>query len=309
MPLPPATEKPSSDLPKRLLTAAVMIPSVMWLIVSGGWPFLVGVMLFIGLGQHEFYKLIEGKGARPLVGLGLVTGLVIPVLAYFGNEYHTMLLVTVLLLMMMVAQLGKAQIHEALASISGTFFGVFYVSWLFSHAVLLRQIWQAGVASYGVEGAAALGLVPDSGIFMLLFAPVACIGCDAGALFVGRAWGKRKLAPQISPSKSVEGAVGGVIAGIAFSALLKLIFDFAWPALSAALPWALVVPFSMALGIVGMVGDLEESLLKRDAHVKDTGTLLPGIGGVLDRIDSPLLAIPLMYYMLLGYFWLSHGTQ
>ena len=80
--------------------------------------------------------------------------------------------------------------------------------------------------------------------------------------------------------------------------------DLAWPDLSRVLPWSLAILFGVVLSLAGIVGDLVESLLKRDAHVKDAGALLPGMGGVLDRIDAPLLAIPLMYYMLLGYLFL-----
>ncbi len=89
------------------------------------------------------------------------------------------------------------------------------------------------------------------------------------------------------------GTVGGLAA--------KFVFDAFWPEYSAALPLALAIPFGVVLCLVGIIGDLVESLLKRDADVKDTGALLPGMGGVLDRIDAPLLALPMMYYLMLGY--------
>jgi len=129
------------------------------------------------------------------------------------------------------------------------------------------------------------------------------VWCDAGAYFAGRAYGKRKLAPRISPGKTVEGALGGLVAGTVVGMITKAIFDVFWPHLSAALPWSAVIPFGIVLSIVGVIGDLVESLLKRDAAVKDTGALLPGMGGILDRIDAPLLAIPMMYYLLLGFLF------
>ena len=150
-----------------------------------------------------------------------------------------------------------------------------------------------------------IGLTPESGIFLMLFALVPVVLCDAGAYFAGRAWGKRKLAPQVSPNKSVEGALGGVIAGVLGGLLTKWFFDSFFPDTSAALPWSMAIFFGFALCVVGIVGDLVESLLKRDAEVKDTGALLPGMGGVLDRIDAHLLGIPTMYYLMLGYIYLQ----
>ena len=141
----------------------------------------------------------------------------------------------------------------------------------------------------------------------MIFALAALVGCDTGAYFAGRAYGKRKLAPRISPGKSVEGAIGGILAGTAAGLLMKGVFDVFWPSLSQAFAWSAAIPFGIVLSLVGILGDLVESLLKRDAEVKDTGALLPGTGGVLDRIDSPLLGIPVMYYMLLGYFFLRVG--
>ena len=131
--------------------------------------------------------------------------------AYLGNEYHATILMTAVLLAVMVAQVGKAQITEALASISGTFFGVFYVGWLLSHAVTLRNFQRVVESKWGAAAASLFD--PNSGAFLLIFTLTAVVLCDAGAYFAGRAWGKRKLAPKISPGKTVEGALGGIAAG------------------------------------------------------------------------------------------------
>ncbi|MEE8581592.1 MAG: phosphatidate cytidylyltransferase [Myxococcota bacterium] len=304
---PAAKSKKHSELVRRMITAAVLVPAAIYIIITGGLLILATVVVIIVLGQREFYRLIEDKGVQPLVGLGLVAGAALPVVAYLGNEYHATLLMTASLLALMVAQLGKAEITEALASISGTFFGVFYVGWLLSHTVVLRRFHDAALAKYGAEDLLFLGLTAGAGIFFLIYTLTVVVGCDAGAYFAGRAYGRRKLAPKISPGKTVEGALGGVLAGIAAGLVVKGIFDLFWPSLSSAFPWSLVIPFAVVLSCVGVIGDLVESLLKRDAKVKDTGALLPGMGGVLDRIDSPLLAIPVMYYMLLGYFYLRIG--
>lgn len=290
------------NLAQRLLTAAIVIPLVLWLIVLGGVPYLVAIIVITLLGLREFYRLIEDKGAHPLAGFGLAAGAALPVVAYFGNEYHTTLLMTAVLLGVMVAQVGKAEITEALASISGTFFGVFYVSWLLSHAVVLRQFHEVVANRFGP--AAAADIPPEAGAFYMIFTLAAVVGCDAGAYFGGRKWGRRKLAPQISPGKTVEGALVGVVAGTLNAMLFKALFDTWWPELSAGFPWEAAVPFAVILTLVGIIGDLVESLLKRDAQRKDTGASLPGMGGMLDRIDSSLLGIPVLYYLLLSYTWL-----
>jgi phosphatidate cytidylyltransferase len=301
----PKPPRAASELVQRLLTAAVLIPFVTWIIVLGGIPYLLTVMAFALLAQREFYRLIEDKGAMPLDGLGLAFGAAIVLVAYMGNEYHATILLTASLLGLMVAQLRKARIQESLASISGTFFGVFYVSWLLSHAIVLRFFFDSANAKYPFEELLVLELHPDAGIFFMVYVLVCVVWCDAGAYFAGRAWGRRKLAPKVSPGKTVEGALGGLSAGCLGGVLTKGLFDVAWPELSAALPWRLVLPFALMLSVVGILGDLVESMLKRDAAVKDAGGLLPGMGGVLDRVDAPLLAIPLMYYMLLGYLFLT----
>jgi phosphatidate cytidylyltransferase len=283
----------------------VLVPVVVYAIALGGLVYLGVVIVIVLLGQRELYRLIEDKGAHPLVAYGLAAGAALPVVAYLGNEYHVTLLLTATLLAVMVRQLGKAQIAEALVSISGTFFGVFYVGWLMSHAVVLRNFHDAALSRYGEAAVVRLGIAPEAGIFYMLFCLVAVVWSDAGAYFAGRAWGKRKLAPKVSPSKTVEGAVGGVVVGTAGGLLTKLLFDFFWPELSLALGWKAALLMAFVVAIIAIVGDLVESLLKRDAQIKDTGRMLPGMGGMMDRIDSPLLGIPLMYYMLLFYVFLE----
>jgi phosphatidate cytidylyltransferase len=300
-------KRSSSDLALRLGTAAVLVPGVLWLIAAGPGFVLLAVVAIVLLGIREFYHLIEAKGAHPLWGFGLAAGAALPVVAYLGNEYHATILMTAVLLAVMVAQVGKAQITEALASISGTFFGVFYVGWLLAHAVTLRNFERVVQAKWG-EGAASL-FDPNSGAFLLIFTCTAVVLCDTGAYFAGRAWGKRKLAPKISPGKTIEGALGGIATGTLAALLCKGIFDLFWPDLSRCLPWALAAPIALVLATAGLIGDLVESLLKRDAAQKDAGSLLPGMGGVLDRIDSALLAIPVMYYLMLATTYLRAGFR
>ena len=309
-PLPPSPGGPApkaggGDLPARLVSASILVPFVLFAIARGGLWVLGTVVAMVLLAQRELYGLIEDKGARPVVGFGLAAGAALPVVAYIGNEYHATVLLTFGLIAVMIAQLRRRQVTEAMASISGTFFGIFYVGWLLSHAIPLRFFTERIVSSEGPAAAAQLGLVPKSGAFLLVYCLTVVVLCDAGAYFVGRAYGKRKLAPSISPSKSVEGAIGGLVLGTLGGGVMKAIFDLLWPGLSTVLGWPLVFAFGPLIAAAGIVGDLVESLLKRDAKVKDAGALRPGMGGILDRIDSPLLGIPVMYYLMLFWVWLQ----
>ncbi len=308
-PQPPTenVRKPSrshSDLPGRLVTAAVLVPVASYVVVKGDLWLLGAIMALVLLGQREFYRLIEDKGAQPLVTFGMSAAMALCLIQYLGTEYQANLLMTATLLFVLVAQLGKAQITEALASISGTFFGVFYVGWLLSHAISLRSFYDAILLRYGAQTATSVGIAPDCGIFLMFFTLFVVVWCDAAAYFGGRAYGRRKLAPAISPGKSVEGAIAGVIGGLLGAIVCKGGFDLFWPEQSTALSWLATGVLALLLSAAGIIGDLIESLLKRDADVKDAGHLLPGTGGVLDRIDSFLLAIPVMYYAMLFYvFW------
>jgi len=304
-PLPdPSSKKQLSETFVRVLTALVVVPAVSWVIVAGGLVYLATIVAITLLAQSEFYRLIEDKGALPSWGLGLAAGAAIPIVAYVGTDYQANILMTAFLLVLMVAQLTKSQVTEALASISGTFFGVFYVAWLLSSTIPLRFFYESTLSRYRFEDLILLGIHPDSGIFLMFFVIAVVVMCDAGAYFAGRAYGRRKLAPRISPGKSVEGALGGIVLGTLTALGVKLTFDFFWPDMSECFPLRATLPFGIVLSCVGITGDLVESLLKRDAKVKDTGALLPGMGGVLDRIDAPLLAIPVMYYMMMAYVFL-----
>jgi len=294
-----------SDLGKRLLTASILIPFIAWVVYVGGLLYLAVVIGFVLLGMREFYALIEEKGAHPQTRWGYAAGAALPVVAYMGNEYHATILMTAVLLGVMVNQLRRPRMEAALASISGTFFGVFYVGWLLSHFVVLRNF-HAVVSDKMGPDAAALH-APESGAYYVVFALFCLVVCDAGAYFAGRRFGRHKLAPAISPGKSVEGALGGLLLGTAAGPVAKGVFTVLWPDLAAGFGWGAALCFGLALAAVGMLGDLVESLLKRDAAVKDAGALLPGMGGVLDRVDSPLLGVPVMYYLLLAYTFLQVG--
>ena len=166
-PLPPtpdaAPRRRAGNLALRLLTAALLIPPLIYIILEGGLWVLATVVVITLLGVNEFYHLIEAKGAEPLRGVGTLAAVALPVVSYLGSDYAATVLMSFLLLGLMVAQLGKAQIAESLASISGTFFGVFYVGWLLSHAVALRGFHDVVQGRWGPD--AVVGMHPDAGAF------------------------------------------------------------------------------------------------------------------------------------------------
>jgi phosphatidate cytidylyltransferase len=300
----PAARPPQrTNLQERLITAGILIPLVCGVIALGGWWLLLAIEIITAIAIIEFYQLIEAKGAVPVRGVGTAAALALPLVAFIGSEYLATLLLSAVLLGLMIAQLRKKEISESLASISETFFGVFYVGWLLSHAIVLREFQNSVAGRWG--GAVARQLDPDAGAFYLFFAIGVVIAGDAGAYFAGRKFGHTPLAPAVSPKKTIEGAYGAIAGGIAMGMLTKGAFDLVAGHLSKDLSWGFALFLCPVLAAVGILGDLVESLLKRDARVKDTGTLLPGTGGVLDRIDSNLLGIPVMYYFLLAYTYLS----
>jgi phosphatidate cytidylyltransferase len=287
-----------TNLTLRLFTAALLVPPVIWVCWYGGWMYVGVVIAFSLAALNEFYGLIIAKGATPHRLLGNVAAVGLTVIAYVGDASLANSALTATLLTLMIVQLRKQEIREAIASVSETFFGVIYVAWLMSYAVSVRFI------SAELERRFGAPVEPEIGFFYMILCLTAVVLSDAGAYFVGRAYGRHKLAPAISPNKSVEGAVGGVLTGGVFAVVAKFVFAFLVPGdLARDLTWSAALLFGMTLAAVAVLGDLIESVLKRDAALKDAGDLLPGVGGVLDRIDSALLGIPVMYYLLLAYYW------
>jgi len=309
---PASGEKPariSRVLKLRLLSAAVIVPSVIGLILWGGIPFLFGVSAIIILGLREFYEIIELKGLRPQKLPGLIGATLLAIVTFLGNEYQTNVLLTAVFLVVMILQLMKQDVAEAIGSISATFFGVFYVGWLMAHAILLRRMDEILRTKYEplTEGPFWIGPVYVNqylGVFLLLFCICCVAGGDIGAYFTGRRFGRTKLAPRVSPNKTVEGAIGGVVTGVVFGLIVWTIFRI-WVFRREVLPVGQALLLGLVLAAIGILGDLAESLIKRDAHAKDAGTLIPGMGGMLDRIDSNMVAFPVLYYWMNAWFFLK----
>ena len=189
----------------------------------------------------------------------------------------------------MVLELFRRDGEFAVFHISSTLFGVFYVGWLGSHIILLRLLGE------GVPG-------DDVGGFFVLLAFALAWGADTGAYFTGHAFGRRKLLPRVSPNKSVEGAVGGVVFGVVVAFVAKMTF-------AGFLAYGDVAVLGFVSPVMAALGDLVESLMKRDVRIKDTSHALPGHGGMLDRFDSVLFVAPFVYYYLRFILPRLHGSH
>jgi phosphatidate cytidylyltransferase len=260
------------------MTAAFGVPIAIICSLVGGIPFLLAINLVIGVGLFEFYRMMEAKGIRPFKTVGVIAGLVVSWYVYFQGGFYSSLFITLVLIVIMVLELLRRNGELAVFHISSTLFGVFYVAWLGSHIILLRQLGE------NIPG-------EDLGGMFVILAFALAWGTDSGAYFVGNAIGKRKLLPRVSPDKTLEGALGGVLVCLIVAFIAKLTFAPFLAAIDA-----------LALGVISpamaTLGDLVESLMKRDVRVKDTSRALPGHGGMLDRFDSVLFVAPLVYYYL-----------
>ena len=266
----------------RILTGLVGIPVVIGLTYLGGVPFLALVAVLALLAQLEMYHLLRAAGTAPLVVPGLVLGGLVLLQSIYPPAFGLALALLILgLAYSPFVRTGASAEQAPVAgpvSMAATLFGVIYPTALLSSLVEIRS------------GAGDLG--DDMDAFALTVATLILVWTtDTLAYFIGRAIGKRPFAPSISPKKTWEGTIGGAVSAIVVGVLLKF-------TLLASLGWIHVIAISMICGVLGQLGDLAESKMKRSAGVKDSGALLPGHGGMLDRFDSMILVAPAVYLYL-----------
>jgi len=266
----------NADILPRLGVILLGVPCLFLITRRGGIFFLLLVDLIIVLGIREFYALMSVKGYRPYRALGTFCALALSWYVFEGGAAVS-LIITASLLAIMTGELGRKDVSGAVGHIAVTVWGVMYVGWFGSHLVMLRELPRN------------VGAPEDVGAYLVLFAAAVTWAGDTFAYLVGVAIGRHKLAPRISPKKSIEGALGGIVGAAGVGLLASLTFArFISPALGAAL--------GVVAAVAGLVGDLVESLIKRDVGAKDTAVLIPGHGGILDRFDSLLFAAPVLYY-------------
>jgi phosphatidate cytidylyltransferase len=275
-----------SNLVQRLLSAAVIIPILLYLFHKGGTPFIILIEVVIVIGMNEYYRMVEQKALSPDRFMGTLSAVALGAVATTGRLDYMAGAMTMLVLLLLANRLRSLDLRSAVTGMNVTIFGVIYVGWLLSHAILLRN-----------------PLNPpeniDLGLFFIVLAIAGTFGADAGAYFTGRAYGKKKLLPLVSPGKTVEGALGGIAGGTIGVIGAKLAFDwFIFPAPGTGMPLVHCILLGPVLVVATIVGDLSQSMMKRDSGIKDSGNIIPGHGGILDRLDSILFAIPLTYYYL-----------
>ncbi len=266
------------SLAARVAASVVFLPCLVVVTRAGGVYFAGLVGLVAGAGALEFVRLARVRGARP-VGPIVVAGALGMVAAAFAGRPDVAGGITggvvVAALVTGVARRRGSGLVDAGASV----LGVVYAGWLPAHLVALRELPVDVVAPYAL-GAGAVFL-----------AVAATWAADTGAFFVGSALGRRPLLPRVSRGKTWEGALGGLASGLLATWIASRTFA---PFVAGPATWVL----GLVLPAVGLLGDLCESQLKRDADVKDASSVIPGHGGVLDRFDSLLLGAPVLYYSL-----------
>jgi len=271
----------------RILTAVVLLPILIASILFDqlGIVFCVLVAAAIVLGEIEFWLLARKKQVRADVTAGLLSGLALLTIFYFTTpgKLPDLLMIQLVLLLLVVGSLTAAMVRGApydrmILSVSVTILSVMYVALLGGHLIALR-----------------VGFAPALSRHLLSFFFLVIMGSDAAAYYGGRTFGRHKLAPNISPGKTWEGAAAGMLAS-----LLLAVASHYWFFLN--LPIKLALPLAAVMNVMGVLGDLTESALKRSAGMKDTAQFLPGHGGILDRIDSLLFNAPVIYYFAWVYF-------
>jgi len=274
---------PSQNLVQRIAVAVVAIPVVVGIIWLGGWALAATLAVLGVLGAREIYAFGRRQGIEALERTGWLAAAGIPLLAYWakGSELHwaepALYLGAIwLMFAMTLAMARRGPGGRPLTSVSVTLFGCLYASGMLAFLIAIRH-----------GGAAATR--PLAYVFLTLFPLVITWVCDTVAMAVGTAVGGPRLAPILSPKKTHAGAVGGTLGGvIAALALGKFVLNRQGWSFS---PGQLLL-FGLAVSIVGQIGDVAESLFKREAGLKDSSTLIPGHGGVLDRLDSLYFVIP-----------------
>ena len=292
-----------SELALRILFSVVAAPLALWIVLAGGAPLAALLAVVSAIGAWEFFRIARGSGARPLDDVGIALAGLVPLAVhahYLGLLAFRPALVALLVLALLASTIWLRGVEgRPLGTAAATMLGVVYTAGMLSFGYAIR--YHDVVRGYDLVAARQIGLGPFGfqiapGGALLVFPLVITWASDIGAFFVGRTIGGRKLIPSVSPGKTVSGAVGGLVA----SMLVAWLYARAVLVPVASLgftPWG-ALAFGAAISVAAQVGDLFESLLKREGRVKDSSRIIPGHGGVLDRFDSLIFVLPVAYLLL-----------
>lgn len=285
-----------SNLMRRLVVAVIAIPSALLLVWAGGWPLAALLATIAVLGVRELFDIAAKQGIVPLRGPGLCAAAVLPLLFYAGLSVPSVqswlatdsryLAAGFMLLLLLEALRSRGPQARPLGAVAVTLFAVGYAAYLPAFLLEIRH--------------ARFPLWSWAGTAMVFFPLVVTWVCDSAAMFGGRAFGGAKMAPTISPGKTRSGGIAGLVGGMLVAPIFSL---WIFPSVGITLGLLPALGMALSLSIIGQLGDLAESLFKREAGVKDSSNLIPGHGGVLDRFDSLYVVLPTaaFCYHLLGF--------
>ncbi|WP_418790197.1 phosphatidate cytidylyltransferase [Phosphitispora sp. TUW77] len=253
----------------RVLSAVVGIPVVLCLVWYGSIPLTLAVLIISLLGIHETGALFKKIGNNVWMPGAFLGGFLFVINAHLVNiDLLGIFLLTVIAAGLIYLVMSYPRFN--MIDLAVTVFISLYAGWLLTHIINLRQL--------------------PGGFHLVFLMMGATWSTDTFAYFIGSAWGKTKLAPLLSPNKSVEGSIGGILGSVAVSVVFWAVGQH-----FAIIHYIII---GILVGLMGQVGDLAESALKRFAGVKDSGKIIPGHGGIMDRFDSMLITAPVIYYYL-----------
>lgn len=265
----------------RIITGTILGVIVLLSIIKGGWALFVITLLFIIFATKEYVAILKHKGFYPSLKVILFADIFFALLAYLNRFNMLSFAVTICSISAFIWVLFKGR-QPYIANAATTILGFIYGGLFPLYLIFIRDIGSTPTYTYLVK---TTGECSGKGLLILLF--FAVLLTDTGCYYFGTKLGKHKLAPIISPNKTIEGSIGGTLSAIAVSLLIGHFIN---------LVWYHCVISGILIALFSQIGDLCESLIKRDAGVKDSGNTLPGHGGFLDRTDSYVFTLPILYY-------------
>ncbi len=279
-----------NELVKRISVAIIGIPFALVVIWAGGLYFTFSIIIISTLALWEYYKISETKSISPNKIMGITSGIILQLIIFIGdwriNQYLVVVFL-IFLLLTLVFELFSRKLNP-ITNIAVTITGPLYVSLMLGCLIAIREFYR--LFNFNDNYITFLSTSNNEQTFAyFVFALFVTVWiCDSAAYFLGKAFGIHKLYPSVSPKKSWEGAIAGFVASIiTFTILIYLLIP--------EFPMIHSIIIGLLIGIFGQIGDLAESLLKRDAGIKDSSTILPGHGGFLDRFDSIIFVAPILF--------------